>query len=77
MFAMSQSTATSALIDFITRAGLAECPAEAIEKFGECASIVLSPEDTRAVFEAAESIEEMKDVGELVRLLTRTPVASR
>lgn len=55
---MSQSTATSTVIDFITRARLVEYPAE-------------------AVFEAVESIEEMTDVGELVRRLTRTAVASR
>jgi 2-methylcitrate dehydratase PrpD len=50
---------------------------ELFEKFSECASLVLSPEDTRAVFEAVETIEEMPDVTALARLLTRTPVATR
>jgi 2-methylcitrate dehydratase PrpD len=50
---------------------------ELYEKFSDCASLVLAPDDVKAAFEAVESLEEMADVGEVVELLTRMPVASR
>jgi 2-methylcitrate dehydratase PrpD len=50
---------------------------ELYEKFSDCAAEVLSPGETSAVFEAVESIETMGDIGELMRLLVRTPAATR
>ena len=50
---------------------------ELYEKFSDCAAEVLSPAATQAVFEAVESIETMGDVGELMRMLVRTPAGPR
>jgi 2-methylcitrate dehydratase PrpD len=54
---------------------------ELFEKFSDCASLVLPPAGVAAVFETVESLEELDDIGELVRLLSATgsdmPAAAR
>ncbi|MBN1238389.1 MAG: MmgE/PrpD family protein, partial [Gammaproteobacteria bacterium] len=39
---------------------------ELFEKFSDCASLVLSPESLELVFEMAETLEQVSDIGELV-----------
>jgi 2-methylcitrate dehydratase PrpD len=48
-----------------------------VEKFTDCASLVLPPATMTRVVEAVESIEQMRDIGELVQLLTPASAGSR
>jgi 2-methylcitrate dehydratase PrpD len=50
---------------------------ELYEKFSECAALVLPQPAIDAVFEAVESIESMRDIGELARLLAQAPAVAR
>jgi 2-methylcitrate dehydratase PrpD len=43
--------------------------AELHEKFTDCASLVLSPERIRRALELIESVEQIKDVRELVKAM--------
>jgi 2-methylcitrate dehydratase PrpD len=46
-----------------------------VEKFTDCASLVLSPSAIASVIDAVEHLESLADIGDLIRLLAPAPAA--